>query len=100
MAKTKSASATLYPIKNRWVHDAPYGVHVPGRGVDTDALIESGAFTDDPSNPDVDADAPDLTVPPVEPEQIPGIPGGEPVPTPELVSEPEPEPSPADGLPG
>jgi hypothetical protein len=71
MAATK---VTVYPIKNRWTHDAPYGVHVAESKTAAAGLIESGAFTDDPKDPGVDRDAPDLTVAVEEPEQLPGVP--------------------------
>jgi hypothetical protein len=94
MAATK---VTLYPIKDRWVHDVPYGVHVAESKTAAAGLIESGAFTDDPKDPGVDRDAPDLTIAPVEPEQLPGVPvdvppedpPGTPVP---LSGDAEPEP--------
>jgi hypothetical protein len=62
---------TLYPIKNRWLHEAPAAVHEVPTKTEADELIATGAFTDDPRHPDRDLEAPDLTAPPEPPAETP-----------------------------
>jgi hypothetical protein len=51
----------VYPIKGRFLMDHPAAVHVVDSKSEADALIATGAFTDNPRHPDRDMDAPDLT---------------------------------------
>lgn len=67
-----AAKATkLFPVRGRWVHEAPYAVHVVETKGEADALIATGAFTDDPNDPSRDSDAPDLTASEPEPKAVP-----------------------------
>jgi hypothetical protein len=54
----------LYPIRGHWLHDTPAVVQVVATKAEAEALIATGAFTDNPNDPERDHDAPDLTKPP------------------------------------
>jgi hypothetical protein len=58
-----SKAVKLYPIRGRFLMDAPATVHVVDSQKEADALIETGAFTDDPNHAERDTDAPDDTKP-------------------------------------
>jgi len=54
----------LYPIRARFLHDTPAAVQVVATKAEAEALIATGAFTDNPNDPERDHDATDLTKPP------------------------------------
>jgi hypothetical protein len=54
----------LYPIRGHWLHDTPAVVQVVATKAEAEALIATGAFTDNPNDPERDMDATDLTKPP------------------------------------
>lgn len=58
-----AAKTKLYPIRDRWVHDAPSIVQVVEDRAEAERLIASGAFTDDPKHPGRDRSAADTTEP-------------------------------------
>ena len=58
------AAHKVYPIKGRYLLDHPAAVHVVDSKAEADALIATGAYTDNPRDPERDHEAPDLTKPP------------------------------------
>jgi hypothetical protein len=59
-----AAKATrIYPVRNRFLHDVPAAVQVIDTKERADELVASGAFTDNPRDPERDMDAPDHTKP-------------------------------------
>lgn len=64
-----SKPTKVYPVKGRWLHGVPTAVQVIETKAEADALIETGAFTDNPNHPDRDKDAADLSGDPVSFEE-------------------------------
>lgn len=81
----------VYPTKGTYLRDVPRVVQVIETRGDADALIATGAFTDNPNDPARDHDVLDLTDPPRHPET------GEPIlpilPVP-VIPEPDDDPAP------
>lgn len=59
----------VFPLKDRWIHEAPFAVHTVETQAEADVLVATGAFTDDPKHPDRDLSAPDLSAPDPEPKK-------------------------------
>lgn len=76
-----SKPTKVYPIRGRWLHGVPTAVQVIETKAEADALIETGAFTDNPNDPERDTDAADLSGDPVSAE------------VPEFVEPPKAEPT-------
>jgi hypothetical protein len=63
-----ATSVKLYPIKGHYLNTAPAQVQVVATKAEAEALIETGAFTDNARHPDRDHEALDSTKPPPEAE--------------------------------
>ena len=60
----------VYPVRDRYLSDVPATVTTVATKEDAERLVESGAFTTNPNDPDRDKDAPDTTDEgPTEPER-------------------------------
>jgi hypothetical protein len=53
----------LYPVKGHYLNDFPAAVQVVETKAEAEALVATGAFTDNPRHPDRDHEAPDSTKP-------------------------------------
>lgn len=51
----------LYPIRGRYLQGVPTAVQYVDTKKDADALVETGAFTLNPNDPDRDSEAADFT---------------------------------------
>jgi hypothetical protein len=76
-----ATSVKLYPIKGHYLSGVPATVQVVDTKAEAQALIETGAFTDNARHPDRDHEALDSTKPPpeAEPESTEGPPDGGPL---------------------
>jgi hypothetical protein len=53
----------VYPLRNVYLPNEPARVRIIPTKAEAEALIASGAFTDNPNDPERDKDAPDDTKP-------------------------------------
>lgn len=58
-----SKPVKVYPIRGRFLMGVPTAVHVVKTRARADELIASGAFTDNPNDPERDRNAADFTAP-------------------------------------
>lgn len=58
-----STPVKIYPVSGYYLHDTPARVQVIETKAEAEALIATGAFTDNPNHPERDRQAPDDTKP-------------------------------------